>query len=338
MFDLQHAEKLVDCTVEMKSELSGAFTSTFELVIPSILFPTIALPSVEVSYAVVAQTILPSGQSLYAHQVLRISKRWLELPSLMPSPRITFPESPLAVKVRFAKQDAQTRHLPITLHLKGLDSPPCGASSVPSVSWIRESEVRKMTPRTIQWELEEKAIVISGPSTDGNMLAMSHTTRSEQARIISKGKYQPVLHYPFKTSADAEVESEIDIHFNAHIPKDTELPDAGELTTFGDRVVRTLSSPSSGPDSVARRDLGARFAVHMEHSLRVSIHLGEDTFHKKTGSLVHRRPAQFAYSVVVPLKVVRETSSGRDCQWVTGLPTYEAAMGSPPTYSINDEV
>jgi hypothetical protein len=188
-----------------------------------------------------------------------------------------------------------------------------------------------MTPRTIQWELEEKAIVISGPSTDGNMLAMSDTIRSEQARIISKGKYQPVLHYPFKTVAGTEAESEVDIQFNAHIPKDTELPDAGKLTIFSDRLVHTVSCSNPGPDSAARREPGARFAVHVEHSLRICIHMGEDTFHKMTESLVHRRPAQFAYTVVVPLKVVQETSSGGDSEWVTGLPTYEAAVDSRPT-------
>ncbi|KAH7074687.1 hypothetical protein BKA63DRAFT_596231 [Paraphoma chrysanthemicola] len=331
--DLQHVETLVECSVELKMARSGDLTSTFELVIPSYLCPTTRLPSIEVCYAVVAQIILPPGQTLSTHQSIRLSKKWLMEPRLLPSPRITFPESPLVVKASFAKQDTITGRLPVTLHLGGLESPHHGTSSVPSVSWVRESEFKKMTPRTIQWELEEKAIVLSGQSVDETMVSMLDTERYEEARVIAKGNYQPVLHHPFTPRPNAAVESELEIRFNADLPMGLELPFADDLAISGDRLTQTI--PCSTPDlpSPPQSEQGIRFAVHVEHSLRICVHMGEDTFHKATGSLVHRRPAQFAYTVVIPIKNALGRSTHRDCESDTDLPTYQVAVGKPPTYS-----
>ncbi|KAF2028511.1 hypothetical protein EK21DRAFT_90637 [Setomelanomma holmii] len=334
ILDLGKAERLAQCSVNMTSTGSGLLSSTFELVVPSSLPPSMALPSIEISYALVATSTTPSGQNFRTQQVLRISKRWLEPPHLLPSTKITFPESPLSVKARFGKQDLRNRHLPITLHLKGLDSPSSSSTSVPSVSWIRECEVKKMTPRTIQWELEEKTVSLSGPSSDGSSITMSDTTRLEQVQTISKGKYQPILHYPFKTSSDTTAESEFEVQFNAQTPKDTELPHPDELSTIASRLENTILYAHPCPGSGSQHEQSTRFAMFTEHTLRICIHMGEDTFHKATGSLVNRKPAQFAYTVLVPLRSARESRDGGQGDMTNDLPAYEAEGGSSPIYSL----
>ncbi|KAH7087621.1 hypothetical protein FB567DRAFT_592295 [Paraphoma chrysanthemicola] len=332
--DLQHVETLVECSIEMKLDRSGDLTSAFELVIPSYLCPTTKLPSVEVCYAVEGQLILPSGQSLSTHQSIRLSKRWLIKPRLLPSPGITFPESPLVVQVSFAKQDAIKGRLPITVLLRGLEPPRHATSSVASVSWVRESEITKMTPRTIRWELEEKVIVMSAQSVDDTMVSTLDAERYEEARVIAKGKYQPVLHPPFTPRPNAMVESELEIEFNAHLPKGIEIPFADELMIFDDRLTHTIPCSTPAFPSPPQSEQNTRFAVHVEHSFRVCVHMGEDTFHKATGSLVNRKYAQFAYTVVVPLKNTLGLSTHRDCESDTDLPTYQVAVGMPPTYSL----
>jgi hypothetical protein len=324
---LANAEKLVQFSthITVGSESRKA-KCDFSLAIPHYLPPTTALPSTDILYALVAECTTSDGRVLQTSQELQIFRHNTDCIRLQPSLTVTYPESPLAVRVTFAQPlpDSKTA-IPATLCLEGL--------SLPRKSSMRVTETRWMVAREIQWEVEEKATVISGFPDNTGHLAMHATARSEQKRKISHGRQKLKLKYPFVRPGNTPItmfgETSMGIPVDVRIPKGVDLGGGTALTVAGGHVLHSVLCTEPCDASTS----GIRFALHVEYTLHIWLRMGEDIFDKATGDLVNRKMDEMAYTVRCPLRICEgaETNS-LDEPLPAVPPVYEIAAEALPTY------
>ena len=190
-----------------------------------------------------------------------------------------------------------------------------------------------MVAREIQWELEEKATVVSGFPDNTGHLAMHTATRSERKRKICSGKEKLKLKYPFTRPGNTPVtmlgEASMGIPVDVKIPKGIDLAGGTTLTVAGGHVLHSVlnSEPSDASTS------GSRFALHAELTLHIWLRMGEDIFDKATGDLINRKMDEMAYTVVCPLKTLHGTEvEDLDDPLPAVPPAYDAATEALPAY------
>jgi hypothetical protein len=331
---LANAEKLVQFSTHITVAPTGSESRKakcdFSLAIPYYLPPTTTFPSTDISYALVAECTTPDGRVLQTSQELQILRHNTDCIRLQPSLTVTYPESPLAVRVTFPQPlpDSKTA-IPATLCLEGL--------SLPSKSCMRATETRWMVAREIQWEVEEKATVISGFPDNTGHLAMHATARSEQKRKISHGRQKLKLKYPFTRPGNTPVtmlgDTSMGIPVDVRIPKAVDLGGGTALTVAGGHVLHSVSC--SEPSDVS--DPGVRFALHVEYTLHIWLRMGEDIFDKATGDLVNRKMDEMAYTVRCPLRIREGTeteteTNGLNEPLLVVPPAYDVAVDAAPAY------
>jgi hypothetical protein len=193
-----------------------------------------------------------------------------------------------------------------------------------------------MVAREIQWEVEEKATVVSGFPDNTGHLAMHTTARSERKRKICHGKEKLKLKYPFTRPGNTPItmfgETSMGIPVDVKIPKGIDLAGGTTLTVAGGHVLHSVlcSEPSNASTP------GVRFALHVEYTLHIWLRMGEDIFDKATGDLVNRKMDEMAYTVVCPLKPLYGSAEvdSLDEPLPVVPPAYEIATQALPAYDV----
>lgn len=309
-FDYHAAEKLSGCLISLSPTTSRSKTikCNFELPVPSYLPATTALPSVQINYAIFATCTLPNGKTLQSSQNLHITRKNVEPTRLEPSSTVSYPESPLAVRVTFDTPALTSKNItiPSTLYLQGLN--------LPSTTCMRPNETRWLVPREIRWELKETAVLLTGTSDTTGHLPMATAQRSLHKRTLTTGKQKLKLSYPFTARGTTHTPSPTSllIPFTLTAPPSTSLDTSTALTTADAHILHTVLSsiPSTHPQ---------RFALHIEYTLHVWLRIGEDVFDAASGDLVNRKMDEMAYTVVCPLVA----QGGGGGEMLGGLPRYD---------------
>lgn len=295
-------------------------SNSFKLLVPSNLPPTTVTANAQIQYAIVAQTTLPDGTTVLAGSPLLISTQSLMPFQLHTSPLTTFPESTVSMQVTFAKQSSGSKSIPATVHLGGLEVPAgTNLTSTLGVSWVRDTEIRWMAPRQVRWEIEEVKTTVQGQSqTPGvDSVPTSSSIRSCSRQIISKGKCQPTVQFAFNKPTHAPRDVDLQFPLDIEIPDHVDIACAPELHIEGNSISNT----------VAYADDLSRFAICVEYRLRLYVEMGEDTFDKKSGNLVHRKAAQSMYATSFDLKRQGNNSERYLCGLDLVPPTYDDAIG-----------
>lgn len=330
--DFESVEKLAEICLERStttSQRASPRPRKFDMLVPSPLVVTAALPQVEIQYTLVAKCSFSNDNTLWTTQPLKVSRNDASPLQFQPTPLTTFPESRVSMKVALNTMSAG-RHLHIKLLLGGLEDPNgADVPSVSSLSWTRESETRRKVPHLIKWELEEKNTVLSGQQDAecADAILASTARRSEGVRTIAKGKFQPCLIFPdaFKKSVEDGEAFDMQVPFEIRLPADIELASSTELSVSGNRILDTVPCTTLPSEKYVSAE-GVRFAHYQEYRLRIHVEIGEDIYHKGTGSLVHRKAPQHEYTVVchsVPPERLDEVDEQRGPP-----PPYEAAIAS----------
>lgn len=323
----------VQLTCDPSCQSSCTVLGNFKLSVPSRVPPTTTLPIATIHYQVIARYISPNGEIIQASEPLRISRRTLGSPRLLPPLTTTFPESPISIKLAFGKPCIGGTTLPISLEFDGIQvANGAHICSVPSVSWMRGSETRATTPREITWEIEEATTIVYGHSNTScsDMLSINDIQRAKTLRTIRKGKHVPKLRYPFTNPYSANSGCELATSFNIPVPDGMKLTYANDICVIGEKVHNTVAVTcgAGNPEMISCRSGQMRFAVCVEYTLRVRIEMGEDTFHKTTGCLVHRKESQFAYTVECRLRPTERGEESSMHDEVLTPPSYESAIGN----------
>jgi hypothetical protein len=281
--DFDAAAKVVSCSITLTPNKTSNKTScAFQLTIPAHLPPTLAFPSIEISYAIVVSTTLPWGQTLRTGQLLKISRRPVE-PILLRTTPIAYSHSPLALRVSFEEPKPRDRRVTATLHLRGLRGIPLTSSQAPLA---RDEEMILIAPKMVHWEVEEKAIVSGGLST---------ASTYETTRIIKSGIHRNITNCPSLQSGDKHLD------FDAQVPFHIDMPEYAEFPS-------SLVTPDCLLNEHARCE-STRYSLYLEQYLRVSIRMGEDVTGRE---LAHRKPAWYTYTTVLPLKGLANTLKDED--------------------------
>ncbi|XPS98552.1 hypothetical protein M3J09_007754 [Ascochyta lentis] len=298
-FDYKSAEKLSGCLISPPQATSGSkpVKCGFKLPIPAYLPATAALPSVDICYTIFAICTQPNGKTVQCSQDLRIIRKNAEPVRLEPSRKISFPESPLAVRASFDTPNLGTKNItiPTTMQLQGL--------SLPSTSSMRINETRWLVPREIKWEFEETAVLVTGfPDSTGHV-PMSTAQRVLKKRKLATGTEKLKLKYPFTRSGNTFVRmledgSGMEIPFPVSAPKTTQLGDSTALSVAGSHILHTVLCSEPAPNAELPQK---RFAVYLEYKLHIWLRIGEDVFDEASGDLVNRKMDEMAYTVLCPL-------------------------------------
>lgn len=336
-FSYNLAEKLCGCTVSTPpGDTTSKITKCdFDLPVPGYLPATTSLPSVDISYAIIATCTLPNGRILQTSQDVRIMRETAEQVRLDPSRTVSFPETTFAIRTAFGLPCFNSRDttIPTTLQLDGLN--------LPSTSSMRMTETRWLVPREIRWSLEEIAVLISGfPDATGHV-PMANAHRTVKKRQVATGKEKLKLKYPFTRPRNTPIamhadNSGISIPFTISAPENIPLGDCTALGVAGGHVLHTVL------DTAARDPNGSqeRFAVYLEYKMHIWLRIGEDVFDEASGDLVNRKMDEMAYTVVCPLTQrsmhTQPDSENEPAPIVP--PTYDGVWGQlPPEYSTPPE-
>jgi hypothetical protein len=337
-FDYSSTEKLSGCLISPSKITSGSkvIKCGFRLLIPSYLPATAALPSVEISYAIFATCVLPNGKTLHASQDLRILRKSAEPIRLEPSRKVSFPESPLAVRASFDTPEVGTKDIivPTTLKLQGL--------SLSSTTSMRVNETRWLVPREIKWDFEETAVLVTGFPDGTGHLPMSTAQRVIKKRRLATGTEKLKLKYPFTRPGNTTVrmlEDDIgmEIPFSISAPTTTGLGDSTALSVAGSHILHTVLASESNTDAEGPQK---RFAVYLEYKVHIWLRIGEDVFDEASGDLVNRKMDEMAYTVLCPLTTQTQTQQSDVQDEEPPLvvpPRYDGVWEQPPpdytTYS-----
>lgn len=324
-FDYTIAEKLSSCTITPLQKAGSAKTVTFDfcLSIPSYLPATVALPSVNVTYAVFATCTLPNGKVVQTSlHDLRIIRQTAEPLHLEPSRTISFPETTFAVRASFDAPNigAKNTSIPTTLQLNGL--------KLPMNDSMRLTETRWLVPREIKWVLEETAVIITGCADATGHIPMSGAHRALKKRTLATGKEKLKLRYPFTRPGNTPVSmlpsnSGMQVPLSITAPTAIALGDSTALAVAGGHILHTVRSAGAHANPGSP---GKRFAVYLEYKLHVWLRIGEDVFDEASGDLVNRKMDEMAYTVVCPLTASQTVSGEQE-----GLGE-EPAPKVPPSY------
>ncbi|KAF2995225.1 hypothetical protein E8E13_002247 [Curvularia kusanoi] len=330
--DYETAEKL--CGVTITPSHAGATSKTvkcdFSLLIPSYLPATVALPSVEVSYAVFATCNLPNGKIVQASQDLHIIREAAKPLHLEPSRTVSFPETTFAVRASFdtPKSGAKNTSIPTTLQLNGL--------KLPINDSMRTTETRWLVPREIKWELEETAVLITGVPDATGHIPMSSAHRALKKRTLATGKEKLKLRFPFTRPGNTPITllpetNGMQVALPISAPATTALGDTTALAVAGGHILHTIQqSPSPHTQGPCQR-----FAVYLEYKLHLWLRIGEDVFDEASGDLVNRKMDEMAYTVVCPLAPTQndspraqDTEDGEPAPLIP--PSYDGVWELPP--------
>jgi hypothetical protein len=328
-FDYTLAEKLCGCSISPPQVGSTSKTTKydFDLQVPDYLPATVALPSVDISYAIFAICTLPNGKVSQISQDIRIIRKFAEPIRLEPSRTVSFPETTFAVRASFGLPSFNLKNTTITttLQLNGLN--------LPITSSMRLTEIRWLVPREIHWNLEETVVIVTGcPDTTGH-LPMSTAQRVVKKRRIATGKERLKLEYPFTRPRNTPVMMHADgsglsLSFMISAPKDISLGDSTALAVAGGHILHTvLDSSADDPNGLQKR-----FAVYLEYKLHAWLRIGEDVFDEASGDLVNRKVDEMAYTIVCPLKqqITRPQQCDEDEPPPLVPPSYDGAWEQPP--------
>lgn len=323
------AEKLCGCYISSPPGTTTSRTTKcdFDLTIPGYLPATIDLPSVGISYAILATCTLPNGKISQTSQDLRIIRETTEPLRLEPSRTVSFPETTFAVRTTFGTPSFELKDttIPTTLQLNGLN--------LPITSSMRVTETRWLVPREIRWDLEETAIIVTGcPDATGH-LPMSIAQRVLAKRQIAAGREKLKLKYPFTRPGNTPImmhadKSGLSIPFTISAPKNVSLGDSTALAVAGGHILHTiLDTTAQDPNG-----LQERFAVYLEYKLHVWLRIGEDVFDEASGDLVNRKMDEMAYTVVCPLaQQLALTEQNSDDELAPIIPpSYDGVWEQPP--------
>jgi hypothetical protein len=291
--DFECAEKVLSFPIHLALDPKSRKASCgFQLKVPAHLPPTTALPSIEISYAIIVSALLPCGQILRSGQLLRIFRRPIE-PVLLQATPVAYSHSPLALRVSFEAPDPRSRSVAATLHLRGLSGIPLHDSQDPLA---RDEERIRIVPQMIQWEVEEKAIILQRPANETEGLS---NTRSEVMRIVKRGIHRSVATFPSQTSGSKRPEFDAEIPFKIDIPEDVDFPSPSVATEL------LLDAWSSEHPRCEK----ARFALHTEQNLRIRFQMCESL--TQSGER-HGKPIWYTYTTVLPLKGLPDTLQHND--------------------------
>lgn len=323
-FDYRIAEKLCSCTItpSQNAGSSNIVESDFRLSIPSYLPATVALPSVDVAYAVFATCTLPNGKVVQTSQDLRVTRQTAKPLRLEPSRTVTFPETTFAVRASFDAPNigAKNTSIPPTLQLNGL--------KLPMNDSMRLTETRWLVPREIKWVLEETAVIITGRADATGHIPMSGAHRALKKRTLATGKEKLKLRYPFTRPGNTRVSmlpnnSGMQVPLSITAPTAIALGDSTALAVAGGHILHTIQSAEAHTSPGTSQK---RFAVYLEYKLHVWLRIGEDVFDEASGDLVNRKMDEMAYTVVCPLTASQTAASDQ------GGMGEEPAPMVPPSY------
>jgi len=282
--DFESAETLLSCTVHLALDAKSKKSSCeFQLRVPAHLLPTTAFPSIEISYAIIVSGTLPCGQLLQTGQLLRISRRSIEPIPLQATPT-AYSQSLLSLHVSFEEPKPRVRILAPTLHLKSLSSISLNSSHAPLA---RDEQIIPIVPQIIQWEIEEKVVIFE--RQDGNVEDLSTLPISETARIVKQGIHRSVAGPLPPKSGDKLLGFDAEIPFQIDMPENVDLPSPLVAT-------ECFLDTWSPEHSCFER---ARFALYMEHNLRIRLQMCEDLTTENSGGC---KPVWHTYTTVLPLK------------------------------------
>ena len=327
--DFENAEQITTQSFRPQPSQQGdsnTCTSDFSLLIPAHLPPTTQHPQISISYALRAECICSDHQSYSVHRTLRVSQPIRSVVHVISPAVITFPESPLAVKVRFAELTPGAHMLiPTTLHLSGLRLTP-----------ERQCESRWLAPHKMKWEVRQTAIVISSVCVEGDRIPMADASRDESTHVIIHGEHDARGHMQrsrAKVAPSAALDrSQTSVSFGISIPTHTNIANAAPLHISDGYLEHTTLSCHKTDITTSYQE---RFAVHLEYSVQIDVHFFEDTIVTATGSLVKRKPSWLGYTIICPLKMSEQAASIRP---ITVLPSYDLAADAPPAYTGNGKV
>jgi hypothetical protein len=281
--DFECAEKVLSCPIHLALDPKSRKASCgFQLKVPAHLPPTTAFPSIEISYAVIVSATSPCGQILRSGQLLRISRRSVEPIALQSTP-IAHSQSPLALQVSFEAPKPRVRSVAATLHLRGLSGIPLYSSQA---SLAIDEEMTRIVPQMIQWEVEEKAIILERPANETNL---SPIRRFETVRIVKRGIHRSVVSFPPQTTRDIRPDFDANIPFRIDMPEDVDFPSPPVATEC---LLDVWSSKHS-------RGEKARFALYTEHNLQIRFQMCEDL---ARSSERHGKPIWYTYTTLLPLR------------------------------------
>jgi hypothetical protein len=170
-----------------------------------------------------------------------------------------------------------------TLHLRGLSgiSPHSSQTSLAG-----NEEMIKVVPQMVQWEVEEKAIVVRvHPDEPDSSLA----PRTESARIVKRGIHRSGASFPPQKSGDRQLNFDAEIPFQIDMSEDVDFPTPSVATEC---LLDSWSSEHSRYES-------ARFMLRLEHNLRIRLQMCEDLMSSGEG---HRKPVWYTYTAMLPLR------------------------------------
>ena len=323
-FDYEIAEKLCSCTITPSQDAGSSKVVTFEfcLSVPSYLPATVALPSVDVTYAVFATCTLPNGKVVQTSETLRIIRQTAKPLHLEPSRTVSFPETTFAVRASFDAPNigAKNTSIPTNLQLTGL--------KLPMNDSMRLTETRWLVPREIKWVLEETAVIITGCADATGHIPMSGAHRALKKRTLATGKEKLKLRYPFTRPGNTPVNmlpnnSGMQVPLRITAPTPLSLGESTALAVAGGHILHTIQSAEARTRPGAPQE---RFAVYLEYKLHVWLRIGEDVFDEASGDLVNRKMDEMAYTVVCPLTASQAGFGGQ------GTVGEEPAPMVPPSY------
>jgi hypothetical protein len=289
--DFESAENILSCPIRLVHDAKSKKASyEFQLKIPAHLPPTTVFPSIEISYALVVSATLQCGQMLRTGQLLRISRRPIEPIPLQTTP-MAYSYSPLALRVSFEAPKSRACGVATTLHLRGLSgiSPHSSQTSLAG-----NEEMIKVVPQMVQWEVEEKAIVVQVHPDEADS---SPAPGIESVRIVRRGIHRSVASSPPQKSGDRQLDFDAEIPFQIDMPEDVDFPSPLVATEC---LLDTWSSENSRYES-------ARFALQLEHNLRIRLQMCEDLMSSGEG---HGKPVWYIYTVVLPLRGLSKHDDG----------------------------